>query len=566
MATRPPHSRPAHPHLAGLPSLQEEPAPASGTTPTPRARRSTLPRGSARLQSVGSGHVASAPVENEAPRAANDDPFHIGRTLAGRYRIEQLLGEGSMGAVVRALHLGLDEPVAIKLIRREQRHDPLAVARFAREAKALARLKSEHIPRLFDVGRSLGIGPYIVMEYLEGRDLGEVLRSEGALDAPRAVGYVLEACEALAVAHGAGITHQDLKPENLFLARHGQVESIKLLDFGISKGSLDGRIFGEDLTRSSAPFGLMGTPLYMSPERVRNEADLDHRSDIWSLGIVLHELVTGRTPFGGESVTEICAQVLEDASPPLATGSLPPPLEAVILRCLSHDPNERFQTIEDLAAALAPLAPPPETFFGRLSQQMPRVSLAPDAPSPALAEAGLTATRRPLAFALLPALAAAVLGVAFNLSDRGGSGVVATAPTPREDLAAETTFVVLAWGPAPQRRPDIPSTAAVPVAPRSTAKPIETGNVAVSPDLDSTPVGHVRLLEDRPRLRLVEDNPRLPSRHAHPARSAGSTPHPRAHRIISEPPKSSSKMRSRPAFSAGTPRTPGVAPEPYLVR
>lgn len=538
MATRPPHSRPVHPHLAGLPSLHEEPAPASGTTPTPRARRSTLTRGAARLQSVGSEDVASDPVENEAPRAAKDDPFHIGRTLAGRYRIEQLLGEGSMGVVVRALHLGLDEPVAVKFIRREQRHDPLAVGRFAREAKALARLKSDHVPRLFDVGRSLGIGPYIVMEYLEGRDLGEVLRCEGTLAAPRAVAYVLEACEALAVAHEAGLTHQDLKPENLFLARHGQVESIKLLDFGISTGSLDGHIFGEDLTRSRAPGGLMGTPLYMSPERVRNESDLDHRSDIWSLGIVLHELVTGRTPFGGESVTEICAQVLGDAPPSLATGSLPPLLEAVILRCLARDPNERFQTIEQLAAVLAPLAPPPETFLGRLSQQMPRVSLVPDAPTPAPAEGGLTATRRPLAFALLPALAAAVLGVAFNLSDRGGSGVVA-APTPREDLAAETTFVVLPWSPPPQARPDIPSTittelrstpprgkepdprssTAVPVAPSSTAKPVQTGSLALSPDLDATPVGRVRLLEDRPRVRLVEDNPPI----VDPARGPDST-------------------------------------------
>lgn len=518
MANRPPHSRPAHPHLAALPTLHEEPAPASGTAPTPRALRSDGARSSPRLQSVGAEAVTREPAESEALRAAKDDPFHIGRTLAGRYCIEQLLGEGSMGAVVRALHLGLDEPVAVKFIRREQRHDPLAVARFAREAKALARLKSEHVPRLFDVGRSLGIGPYIVMEYLEGRDLGEVLRCDGALDVPRAVAYVLEACKALAVAHEAGITHQDLKPENLFLARQGEVESIKLLDFGISKGSLEGRIFGEDLTRSNVPGGLMGTPLYMSPERVRNDADLDHRSDIWSLGIVLHELVTGRTPFSGESVTEICAQVLE--SPVLATGSLPPELEAVVVRCLSRDPNERFQTIADLAAALSPLAPPKQPFFGRLSQEVPQISFAPDAPAPARASGLRTPGPALLALALLPALAAAVLGVAFNLTDHESSGITA-APPPREDLAAATAIVALSL-PPPQTWPSSPSRAitqprsmkrqapgvtATPASPPSTPKRAETASSPESSDVDATPVGRVRLLEDRPRVRLVEDNP-----------------------------------------------------------
>lgn len=521
MAQRPPHSRPAHPHLAALPSLNEDLVPASGTVATPRALSSKLARSSARLQRVGSDGLASDAAESEP----KDDPFHIGRTLAGRYRIEQLLGEGSMGAVVLAQHLGLDERVAVKLMRPELRRDPLAISRFAREAKALACLKSNHIPRLFDVGRSLGIGPYIVMEYLAGRDLGELLRAEGTLAVPRAVTYVLEACEALAVAHAAGITHQDLKPENLFLAQQGEVECVKLLDFGISKGSLEGRIFGEDLTRHSAAGGLMGTPLYMSPERVRNDTDIDHRSDIWSVGVVLHELVTGRTPFGGESVTEICAQVLEDAPVPLATEVLPPELEAVIRRCLSRHPDERFQTIGDLAAALLPLGTPRQPFFGRLSGEMPRISIAPSTP-PARAEARLTPRPHLLGFALLAALGAAVLGVAFNLSERGSPRLAAT-PLQREDLAADTTFagpasaapeplsVTLSTAIAERQRrprskqPPAPRAASIaPVNSSPAARPVAADELA-PPVTGATLVPRVRLVEDRPRARLVEDNPPL---------------------------------------------------------
>src|SRR5689334_22577760 len=166
---------------------------------------------------------------NEAER------FHVGSTIAGRYRVERPIGEGAMGSVSLARHVSLDETVAIKFLRPELRRDPVATARLAREAKALARIKSDHVARVLDVGVTLSVGPYMVMEYLEGVDLGQVLESEGPLAVPRAVECMLQVCEALTVAHTAGIVHRDIKPQNLFLARHGQFETLKILDFGIAE-------------------------------------------------------------------------------------------------------------------------------------------------------------------------------------------------------------------------------------------------------------------------------------------------------------------------------------------
>jgi len=306
---------------------------------------------------------------NEAER------FHVGSTIAGRYRVERPIGEGAMGAVALARHVSLDETVAIKFLKPEHRRDPVAVARLSREAKALARIKSDHVARVLDVGMTLSVGPYMVMEYLEGIDLGELLDTEGPLPVPRAVECVLQVCEALTVAHTAGIVHRDIKPQNLFLARHGQFETLKILDFGIAE---DSRISLADLSdqtpesvrvlapsRSDGP--LYGTPSYMSPERVRNEPSQDHRSDIWSVGVVLHELVTGRAPFDGATLTETCARIVSDAPPGLERSEhvLPARLRAIIQRCLERDPARRYQSVEELVAALAPLANMQERFRGR---------------------------------------------------------------------------------------------------------------------------------------------------------------------------------------------------------
>jgi eukaryotic-like serine/threonine-protein kinase len=305
---------------------------------------------------------------------SNEQRFHVGSTIAGRYRVERPIGEGAMGAVALARHVSLDEAVAIKFLPPELRRDPAANARLSREAKALARIKSDHVARVLDVGTTLSVGPYMVMEYLEGVDLGAVLESEGPLPVARAVECVLQVCEALTVAHTAGITHRDIKPQNLFLARHGQFETLKILDFGIAEDSgppsstrvaelTDGDC--EVRSRESAP--VYGTPSYMAPERVRNDPDADHRSDIWSVGVVLHELVTGRAVFDAETITETCARIVSDEPIALEPSSavLPPNLRSIIARCLERDPGRRYQSVEELAAALAPLGTMHERFRGR---------------------------------------------------------------------------------------------------------------------------------------------------------------------------------------------------------
>jgi serine/threonine protein kinase len=281
-----------------------------------------------------------------------------GTVIGGKYRVERHIGEGAMGVVVAARHLELDELVAIKCIRPEMHALPDVMSRFAREAKASAHLKGEHVAKVIDVGVAPSIGPYMVMEYLEGQNLAAVLQQGGPLPVRRATEYVMQVCEALALAHAASITHRDVKPENLFLTRRGDLEIIKVLDFGISKTQLVSHFLGGDASMRETS-SLMGTPLYMSPEQIRATHEVDHRTDIWSLGVVLFELLTGRHAFAGETVTQVCALVLESTPPRLAEHcrSAPAELGTVIERCLDKDPARRYQSAAELANALLPFAP-----------------------------------------------------------------------------------------------------------------------------------------------------------------------------------------------------------------
>lgn len=308
------------------------------------------------------------------PYRLTSSDFPAGQLVAGKYRVERWIGEGAMGVVLAATHLGLDETVAIKLIRPDAQRSADMLARFAKEAKIAARIRSEHVPRVLDVGVAEPFGPYIVMEYLEGRTLAELLDAEGKLDVPQAVEYVLQGCEALAAAHAIGVIHRDIKPGNLFVTKHGQLEVVKLLDFGISKAALTGRVFGNDLALNETGH-VMGTPMYMSPEQIRSAPDIDSRTDIWSLGVVIYELVTGKTAFIAESMTEICAQILEGPVPQLeALDQQSRALQDVIQRCLSRDRAERFQTVADVAAALLPLASDSARLYAARSSCLLRAS------------------------------------------------------------------------------------------------------------------------------------------------------------------------------------------------
>jgi serine/threonine-protein kinase len=272
--------------------------------------------------------------------------------LAGKYRVERVLGQGGMGVVVAASHLQLRQRVAIKFLLPEAMQHPGAVERFLREARAAVRLKSEHVARVIDVGELESGAPYMVMEYLEGADLSEVLQKSGTLPVEETVDYVLQACEAIAEAHVVGIVHRDLKPANLFRTTGADGrQTIKVLDFGISKVN-EGEEGGMALTKTST---LLGSPLYMSPEAMRSARDVDARSDQWALGVILYELLTGQPPFTAEAITELVYKVMSETPPPprAPLGELPPALCDAILRALSKDRSQRYASIGEFAWALS---------------------------------------------------------------------------------------------------------------------------------------------------------------------------------------------------------------------
>jgi eukaryotic-like serine/threonine-protein kinase len=282
-------------------------------------------------------------------------PVQEGEILAGKYRVERVLGVGGMGVVVSALHIQLDERVALKFLLPEALSNPEAVARFAREARAAVKIKSVHVARVSDVGTLETGAPYMVMEFLQGQDLSQLLRERGPVPYPDAVDFVLQACEALAEAHALGIVHRDLKPANLFMiiAADGS-PCIKVLDFGISKVTSPGSSDPDyGMTKTQA---IMGSPLYMSPEQMTSSRGVDGRSDIWAVGTILFELLCGRPPFLGETMPQLCGMILQEAppSPRQLRPDVPEGLEAAILRCLEKDRNRRFSNVGDLAAAIAP--------------------------------------------------------------------------------------------------------------------------------------------------------------------------------------------------------------------
>jgi len=276
----------------------------------------------------------------------------LGSVLAGKYRIERVLGVGGMGVVVAAQHLQLGETVAIKFLLPRVLGSRKGAQRFLREARASSRLKSPSVTRVFDTDVRDDGAAFIVMEYLDGESFSTRLRREPRLSSAATVDIVLEACTALAEAHARGIVHRDLKPANLFIARSaGNLKLIKVLDFGISKllepGSETDHTTGDSV---------MGSPPYMSPEQLLQPTSVDHRTDIWSLGVVLYEALTGKRPFVGASFAETCARILQTDPPGIAElePSLPIALDAIVRRCLRKNAALRFPSVLSFAQALVP--------------------------------------------------------------------------------------------------------------------------------------------------------------------------------------------------------------------
>jgi serine/threonine-protein kinase len=274
--------------------------------------------------------------------------LEVGSVVGGKLRIERILGQGGMGVVAIAMHLQLEQRVAVKVLHDHLAADPATVERFLREARTPMRLRSEHVCRVLDVGQLEGGAPYIVMELLAGSDLHALVRARGALSLPTAADYVLQAMVAVAEAHALGIVHRDLKPANLMMTRAIDGSAlVKVLDFGIAKSPARGDI---QLTSTAA---ILGSPGYMSPEQLRSAKDVDARSDIWALGTILYELVSARLPFPATSVTELAMKVAVDPPDPL---DVDPAFRAIVFRCLEKDPARRYQQIDALARDLAPFA------------------------------------------------------------------------------------------------------------------------------------------------------------------------------------------------------------------
>jgi serine/threonine-protein kinase len=275
-----------------------------------------------------------------------------GTLLLGKYRIDGLIGTGGMGHVVRASHLYLHQPVAIKLLLPELTQNAETVQRFLREAQATVKLRSEHSARVMDVGTTEEGVPFMVMEFLDGNDLNQILRHHGPQQPAIVVDLLLQACEGISEAHALGIVHRDIKPSNFFITRRPDGSMLlKILDFGISKTPIG----YDDLTGTQT---VIGTPSYMAPEQMKSGRAADPRSDIWSLGVVTYQLIAGRPPFSGESYAELVLKVGLEAPAPIPV-PVPTGLDTVIMRCLEKDPSQRHQSVGELARMLAPFSTDP---------------------------------------------------------------------------------------------------------------------------------------------------------------------------------------------------------------
>ncbi len=357
------------------------------------------------------------------PNQISEGVPEAGSIIAGKYRVERLLRTTEMSLVVVAQHLRLDERVVVKMLPPHLTLTGEILERFLREARAASRLSTEHVARVIDVDTSEGGVPFMVMEYLKGRDLDEVVVAEGPLGITRAVDAILQACEAIAEAHTLGIIHRDLKPANLFLTQRSDgTPLVKVLDFGIS---LMKPQVGETGRRITATQTIMGTPCYMSPEQLQSTRNVDERTDIWSLGVMLHELLTGSSPFDAGTMPQVCANVLKEAPKPLREirSDVPAGLEKVVLRCLEKDRARRYLTIADLAVALTPFGTKDavrskELILRRLraSGHFPRLELLEQ-------KGGLLASiprRSGVRFAALAAAALVCCGFAAHAGYRGG--------------------------------------------------------------------------------------------------------------------------------------------------
>ncbi len=375
----------------------------------------------------------------------------LGTLLADKYRLDREIGRGGMGIVYAAHHETLGQHVAVKLLAVPGHAPPTVVDRFLREARAVVRLRSEHVVRVYDVGSLPGGIHYLVMDLLDGEDLMHRIQTRGVLPIEEAVDLLVQACAGLSEAHTAGVVHRDVKLGNLFVTRRRDGSScLKVLDFGISKVT-QGIDSDLDLTETAA---LLGSPMYMAPEQIKNAKTVDARADLWALGVVAHRLLTGHPPFAGDSPMAICAAI--SADPPADVRArrpeVPAGLSAVIGACLEKDPGRRPATAAMLALALAPFgSAETRALATRLAREtdtpIPTIPAVPAPPGEARAEpsSAAGAAERPAPTVKRRALSAWLLVGAAGLAVGGLIAVVVTSHAgrssgpPAESAPASTT-------------------------------------------------------------------------------------------------------------------------------
>jgi serine/threonine-protein kinase len=384
-------------------------------------------------------------------RAGGYIPIVAHRVIAGKYRIEGVLGRGAMAVVHAAHHELLDQPVALKMLYPEVARIPEATTRFLHEGKIAARIKSPNVCRILDVGVADDGAPYIAMERLSGMNLDEVIDLRRTFAIAEAVDLVTQAILGVEAAHAIGVVHRDLKPANLVVCEGANGPNVKVVDFGVSKSSAL-----SDVTLVGA---MLGSPTHMSPEQIRDSRGVDARADIWALGVILYELLAGALPFGGVTTADVLQRILQERPASLRTlrPEVPAALDEVVLKCLSFAREDRYPTARDLREALVPFGSRPLRSIARPRSIAPLRSIAPwsqsQPPEPAVVLSSTAAGFRQALFACAVVVfvgTAAMLTLALHLSSESeralsASGVATSMPIDRNaDLAPTSALVPLA--------------------------------------------------------------------------------------------------------------------------
>ena len=300
----------------------------------------------------------------------------VGATLSGRYRVTRKVGQGGMGAVYEATHTLIGKRVAVKVLLEKYAQREKIVQRLEQEARLASSIGNEHIIDITDFGATDDGRTFVVMEFLDGESLAECLSRESKLPEQRILRIIQQACSALVAAHAKGIVHRDIKPENLFLLRRKDQDFVKVVDFGISK-SLRASDEQEEPQRLTQTGMVLGTPLYMSPEQARGDDELDHRVDLYALGVIMYEAATGRVPFVGNNYLSVISQVLnESPKPPREIRpELTDEFEAIVMKAMEKDRRERYSTAEEMLVDLSALLDDPTHSTERAKITGPRKKL-----------------------------------------------------------------------------------------------------------------------------------------------------------------------------------------------